>query len=187
MKILLVSGSPKIASQPILEVVHELVPHDVEVHLAMWGPPTQALRDAVATVTVWGPVAVVPEAPARQTFTGPVDPADFTATADQEVVDSEPAPATAAPLVRKLRQKLKKGIVGKVVRRLRRVGEVDRVWRNLRRDQRLLSLADDAQVIVAVDAQSVLATWKLAQRSPDPAVVYGLSAGRGVIKRALGD
>ena len=186
MKVLLVSGNPKVASQPILEVVHELSPHGVEVHLARWGPPTQALRDAVETVTVWGPVAVVPEAPARSTFTGPIDPADFTATTDQEVDDTVVSSAGAAALrVRTLRTKVGKSIVGKVLRRLRRMGDVDRVWRRLRRDDRLLRLAGEVQVIVALDAQAVLATWKVAQRSPEPAVVYGLSAGRGVITRAL--
>ena len=202
MKVLLLSGGAKIASKPVLEVIHELDEHGVEVHLAMWAAPTESLRDGAHGATVWGPRKVLPDAPVVESFEGSTDGADFASSAESEVAVPEAQPRTpraprgfgperlrAAYAWRslRLRKKLRpyKRKARRLVERVRRVGQPRRTWRQLRRDTAMLELAGQADVIVAMDAQSVLAAWKLARRLPGPEVVFGLSAGRGVILRRL--
>ncbi len=215
MKVLLLSGGKRLASQPVLEVVHELVPQGVEVQLASWAAASQSLHDAVPVV-VWGRRKVLPDPPAQTEFVGSTDPVD-TEGADQLEPPVEPAEAAAAteavaepapapaPRVRptglskerlkaayawralRVRKKLRpyKRKVTRVVDRLKRTGRAGSTWRRLRADDGLMAFASGADVIIALDQPSVLAAWKLARRLPEPDVVYGLSAGRGVVMRRL--
>jgi hypothetical protein len=173
--VLLLSGAGQLASQPVLEVVHELAERQVEVHLATWAAPTSSLLAAVSSAVVWGPVDVVPDTAAADEFTGPADPADFTATTDVEVRPSR-VPARLRPYQRQ---------ATRVLDRLRRVGHAGRAWRRVRADDRLVTLAGTSDVIVAIETQAVLSAWHLARRFPQPEVIYGLSAARGVILRSL--
>lgn len=207
MKVLLLSGGAKIASKPILEVIRELDEHDVEVHLAMWAPPTESLRDGAHGATVWGPRKVLPDVPVTETFEGSTDGADFASSTESEVDPQErqqpgeqllarlaprgfgPERLRAACAWRALRVRKRlrpyKRTATRVAQRVRRFGQPGRTWRHLRRDAAVMGLAREADVIVAMDAQSVLAAWKLARLLPAPAIVYGLSAGRGIILRRL--
>lgn len=202
MNVLLLSGAAKIGSKPILEVVHELSPHGVALHVAMWAPPTQELLDAQPDLVVWGPVPV--QLQERHPISGSTDATDFSVSTESEV-DESGSPRTAAAAaggrgsgaarlraayrwrVLRLRKALRPyygPLRAKATAPVRRLYPL-RAWRRVRRDERVMAWARSADLIVAMDSQAVLAAWKLAKTLPDAEVIYGLSAGRGAVVRRL--
>lgn len=182
MRVLMLSGASHATSQAMLEVVHELVARGVEVHVAMWAPPSASLRATATSIVVWGRQQVLPDSPPQTTFTGPVDATDSSAS-DAETGPHDAATPPSRRPSRRVQHYQKQSL--RVLNRLKRVGQSGRTWRHVRRDPQLLARSAQADVIVAVDTQAVLAAWKLARRHAVPNVVYGLSAGRGVITRRL--
>jgi hypothetical protein len=171
VKVVLLSGADRLAGQPVVDVVDELSGLGVEVRLGLWAAPSRDLRRAVPDLVAWGPAGAAATAALATTAAGTTDAVDASA----DVEDEAAPPAGPRPLRRR------------VVGRLRRVGQPARTWRRLRRDGTLLAAAGAADVLIALDAPAVLAAWKVGRRNPGPEVVYGLSAGRGVVMRLLAE
>lgn len=177
MKVVLLSAAPKISSQPIVEVLHELVPRSVAFHLVTWAPPTAELLAVQPDTVILGPVKVRAQ-PEAHAITGSQDATDSSTARESEVAERPVAPVAA-------RIPLSRSRLLAPARRLRSAAHPHRAWRRLTKTPAALAWLGDADVIIAMDAPAILSAWRLAKKNPNADVVYGLSAGRGLITRAL--
>lgn len=209
MNVVLLSAGPKIASQPVAEASLELRASGASVTLVMWAAPSRALLESVDSAAILGPLKVEREEPAPHTeVLGSVDAADFGDSTDTEVSPEQPdaqaveattAQAKAKPRgfgrerlraalrwrLLRYRKRLRpyRRLLSRALRKAKR--HPQRTWRALRRDDSVQRMVRDADVLIAMDSQAILAAWKLSRRMPRAEVVYGLSSGSAVVKRRL--
>ncbi len=67
------------------------------------------------------------------------------------------------------------GVLGILALRIWPGSPARQLWRRIRHDQSALAAAEAADLIVALDARSVLAAWHLSQRNSAPAIVQGIA------------
>jgi hypothetical protein len=70
------------------------------------------------------------------------------------------------------------------VRIIGRLRDPGRMWRAVRRDQRVRALATRAGMIVSLDTPATLASWRLGKVSPAPEAVLGFDAAAALLAAA---
>ena len=190
MNVLLLIGKSSTSHEAVAAEADDLRRRGHHVTLGTRVPPLPVLADAVDRVVLLRPALPAPTAATALLSTDRPAPA---AAPDAAVASEVSAPA-ATPAAAPGGAAPTRGIGGTARRRVRRLrGQVSgaitepaRSWRSVRRNPVLLEIARGSDVIVAVDAPMVRATWHLGDRLPlpeGPEVVYGLPATASALTR----
>lgn len=187
MKVLLLVGSPTTPAATLIAEAERLHALGHTVAVGTQVQPTAELAAAVDDVVVI-PGAVPPRpAPAAPAAAAAAAPAS---EGSPGIPAAAPAPARSGGLPG--------GLVGQAKgaarwgrRQLRTTvvepGRSYRTWRTVHRDQRLMALAREADVVVAVDSRMIGTVWQLGRALPlpqGPEVVNGIPAVSGALARA---
>ncbi len=194
--------------EEITEILQRAGGPDLEIDLYSWGPVETPV--ATRSTTVLGPVKVyTPPAPATgvmglahapsRSTAGPG--ADDDSSPDSDDDDSDDVSglrALSAQITPARVNELAQSRIRRQIRRIRRSARYKRVRRivrgglnrqfatRARKDPDLLDRAGKSQLVLALDAAAVPAAWRIARRTPGPAVVLGLPAAERELRTLNG-
>ena len=173
MNVLLLIGKSSTSHEAVAAEAAELLAQGHRVTLGTRVPPRQVLADAVDEVVLLAPALPAPPAPAV--------PTAVTAATEKPATPAGGG-NPASKVVRTARKRVRwaRGQVSGAIT------EPARSWRAVKRNDTVMALARNADVVVAVDAPMVRAGWQLGKALPlpdGPEVVYGLPAAASALTR----
>ncbi|NEA35477.1 hypothetical protein [Streptomyces sp. SID13031] len=140
---------------------------DVALDVVAWLPPAAPVDGLVTSFTLIGPgtmpVEVVP----------PAEPVAAEAISTPKPA-AKPRPNGAKRIVKKLAQNRKAGHLAKAY------------WAKVLGRADVMSMIEQADVVIALDNGSVWAGWQVGQRKPQTPVVLGVPAARRELDRLVG-
>ncbi len=200
--------------EEITEILQRAGGPDLEIDLYSWGPVEAPV--ATRSTTVLGPVKVYTPPAAETSLADPAPahsalPSRSAAGAGAEA-DSSPDSsfdddsddeasglrALGAQITPARVNELARSRIRRQIRRIRRSARYKRVRRivrgglnrqfatRARKDPHLLDRARESQLVLALDAAAVPAAWRIARRTPGPAVVLGLPAAERELRTRNG-